>query len=352
MGSHFSFFFEKRRHKKSEASGPNRLQTPKQAMYFAWLPIFFIVCLVASADEWGNTDEELNLHKNLEKCLSERQSLLDENQNLRHEIETHVEVPAVCAIDKEEYEDLERKYGALLKQVEETKTSHQNRVKSLIKTIKEHKEDSEKFKKQYESYRDRFLDASEKYTKADRRLREMEIASQHTYVNITLIGQDTARFIGKMIDKSISFTEDMVENQHIMNIYHKVVVPVESAIKIFYSKHISKHVDRLYRSLRSFPAFEGARKSSIYILRDSSKMMLKYLEITRGSKVLRCSPRLVRLLFQLCTSFERHSQQYVDNAVKLVIGYSVWRLLVLPFLAVIVFAFKRVLGQEKKVDRI
>lgn len=323
-------------------------------MHFSFVPIFFILlgCFVTNADEWGNTNEELNLQKNLEQCLSERQSLMNENQDLRRQIETHADVPVVCAIDKEEYDDMKRKYDDLLKQVEETKTAHKNRVKSLIKTIKEHKEDSEKFKKQFESYRDRFLEASEKHSKADRRVREMEIASQHTYVNITLIRQDTARFIGEMIDKSISFTEDMIENQYIMSGYQKIVVPVETAIKTFYAKHLARHIDRLYRYLRSFSSFEGTRRSLIHVLRDGSKMFLNYLEITRGTKALRRSPRLIRLLLKLCTSFERYSQQYVDNTAKVVIVYFIWRLFVLPIFSVFVFAFKRFAVQEKKVDNV
>lgn len=303
-----------------------------------------------SADEWGNTDEELNLERNLEQCLSERQSLLDENQSLRHKIETHVEVPVVCAIDKEEHEELKRKYDELLEQIEETKTSHQNRVKSLVKTIKEHKQDSERFKKQFESYRDRFLDASEKHTKADRRLREMEIASQNTYVNITLIRQDTVRFLGHMIDKSISFTEEMIENEYAVKGYHNIILPIETTIKSFYSKHLAVHVDRLYKYLRSYHAFEGARRSLIHILRDSSKITLNYLEISRGSQALRRSPRLIRFLHKVCTSFERHSQQYVDNAIKLVLIYSMWRVVVLPIIGVILSVLKRIVGRRKKCD--
>jgi hypothetical protein len=325
-------------------------------MHFPLVPVFIILLryFVVSADEWGNTDEELNLQKNLDQCLSERQSLMDENQSLRHKIETHVEVPIVCAIDKEEHEELKRKYDELLKQIEETRTSHQNRVKSLVKTIKEHKEDSERFKKQFESYRDRFLDASEKHTKADRRLRELEIASQNTYVNITLIRQDTVRVLGQMMDKSISFTEEMIENEYVVKGYHTIIVPIETAIKSFYSKHLAVHVERLYTFLRSYHTFEGARRSLIHALRDGSKIILNYLEISRGSKVLRRSPRLIRLLFKVCTSVQRHSQQYVDNAVKLVLVYSMWRVfvlpIVLPIIGVILFAIKRIGGRGKKCD--
>lgn len=259
------------------------------------------------------------------------------------------------------------KYNHLLEEIESMKISHNKRIKTLTNSIKEYKDESDKFKRQFESYRDRYESVMEKNTEMDRRLRQMHMESQRTYVNTTLIHQNTVRWICKACDDLLYFVEtSIVQHEWVQTTYIKVIHPIIHIVIVDpYKAYADHHIQRTYQYLRSsFPTFEMLRHSLISIVRDGSRVLLKYLEgptslihpsldddrhLLKGNFISKqthgrrsnhhrhhkkmtntkyshiSTSRWNRILIQFCISCERNATLYVDYMIQFMFMYILFR---------------------------
>ncbi len=229
---------------------------------------------------------------------------------------------------------------AKLTNLEESKSKltskHTQKVKELRSQIANINQDLENQKRIVRSTQDRFHDTSEKLTNVDRELLQMHIRAQRTYVNMTLVKEDSMHFVMKNVDRVIVFGEDILTHGKTQEVYTQVKKGCRKAvldpIMPVLESYVFPNLILVEKQIKKYDAVEGVRRLMISIVENVSTVGMNYLDLTNSAATTRAGPRrLRRKLMGVFRNGKRNAEYGVDMAMRfgmLYVGYKLLWLVV------------------------
>jgi len=234
-----------------------------------------------------------------------------------------------------------------------TKASHDQKTKNLRSEIKDLDADLKKQKISSKKIQDKQKDDREKISKLESELRRMHVASQRTYVNTTLMVEDTIKLISRSFDKSLDLADGAMVHPKTRQAKAWVAQktsPIVSVGKSIYGAHLASRVDAIQKKLSEIDAVEGVRLTAISMLKQIATAGLNYIEITRDEKERRRPGRFLGIVMRNLEYAKKNSEEAVHKTVAFVFGLVVLRIAVAVFF-LICHLLLRLFGSKSKATK-
>ncbi len=240
------------------------------------------------------SDELSQTIASYQSCQKEKAQTSSRVAELQKDIETHEtslstsrndaqacrEEVATCLSDYngalQDHDTLKQKYHRI-------KGIHDRQSKELHDEIASLQSQIDKSKKEHKRLQNKYHDEREQVNDLEKVLRRMHLDATRTYVNTTLIMEDTVEFLSKSVDRSIVWTEGVMARKDVKNVQRKVVditSPALSFARELYDTHAASHIHDLKLQLRDIDAVEGMRLFLVSVVEQVGKTGLDYLELT------------------------------------------------------------------------
>jgi len=279
-------------------------------------------------------DTIIKLHQ---QCQEEKNRLTDDIQSVQQQAAT---TEASLSTSRTEYQQCREEIATCLsdyndsmqrlESLEEKKSMmHKNQMAKTNKLndeIKSLERKLESAEKRYRSMQDRYHDERERVTNIDRDLRHMRHEAMKTYVNATLMKEDTFIFISRQMDKTIEFVEDIMAKREVRdakNIVLEQTTPATKYMKMFYNDHVEQYVSDLKKRLRDVTPVEATRLFLASVVEQVGKTSLDYMELTASSPPRGTRRRAQKIFIRAMRYAKRNGEKLVDNSAFICFIYVV-----------------------------
>mmetsp|Transcript_27299 Transcript_27299/g.40349 ORF Transcript_27299/g.40349 Transcript_27299/m.40349 type:complete len:391 (+) Transcript_27299:110-1282(+) len=289
-----------------------------------------------------------------QQCQEEKNRLTDGIESVQKQAEA---TEATLSTSRTEYQQCREEIANCLsdyndsmqrlESLEEKKSMlHKNQMaktKKLNEEIKSLERKLESAEKRHKSMQDRYHDERERVTDLDKDLRHMRHEAMKTYVNATLMKEDSFIFISKKMDKTIEFVEEIMAKRQVRdakNIVLEQTTPAMKNVEMFYNDHVAQYISDLKKRLRDVTAVEATRLFLVSVVEQLGKTSLDYMELTALSPP-RGTRRRAQKIFMRAMRYAKHNgEKVVNNSAFICFIYVVLK--VIKFIS---------LGALRKVTR-
>jgi len=192
------------------------------------------------------------------ECKNERKSLLENNQDMK-------------------------------KQLQVLEERCDSRASMFQKEKEEMKSNYEILQRQYKEKNNEYYQAREQIHKLEKELQNMYEKSESTYINLTLIRQDLGWAVMKRIDQAVEFLERVHHSKTVVDLKRKVMSTVihplaQKCLHWYKVHHGQEHVRSLQERLHRFEVLEKVRLTLVSSVQHGSNIVLIYMDLTSSTE--------------------------------------------------------------------
>lgn len=220
--------------------------------------------------------------------------------------------------------------------------NHDKKVNDLKRQISTIDKELENVRRRQKSIEEKYFDERKRVNDMDRELRQMHRAAMTTYFNVTLVRENSVKIIMNKIENSMDFVESLLYLDNVKALRLLLQAKIIHLVKD-YKTLVEPNLDRLQKWIRGMNSIESICLFMISILRELSKIVLDWIDLTtERKKMSRVGRRIHRFTTDLLKATERNSENIVCNLFNFCLLYFISRL------AFILLGFLRRLLIKKK----